>query len=90
MIHCSCTELHELCCEFCEFCSAINLLVGVKWLIEYSFTLFHHAFWKRTTFKGVPVLGFLGFLFPKVHRGFRNIWKKFQKFSETFDDLARL
>ena len=45
-------------------------------LKEYSCTLFRHVFWKRTFFDGVPVVGFLGFLVPKVHWGVKKMRKE--------------
>ena len=35
------------------------------------------------------MLGFLGFLVPKVHWGRKIMWKKFQKFGNAFDNLAK-
>ena len=35
------------------------------------------------------MLAFLAFLVPKVHWGQKNIWKKFQKFGNAFDNLAK-
>ena len=54
--------------------STIDL--SVKRLKEYSFTLFHHVFWKRTIFEGVPVSGNLGTLVPKVPWGLTKMRKK--------------
>ena len=54
--------------------STIDL--SVKRLKEYSFTLFHHDFWKRAIFEGVPVVGFLGFLVSKVPWGLKKMRKK--------------
>ena len=48
----------------------------VKRLKEYSFTLFHHVFWKRTIFEGVPVWDFWDSLVPKVHLGVKKMRKK--------------
>ena len=45
----------------------------VERLKKYSFILFHHFFWKRTFFEGVPVLAFL---VPKVYLGVNYMWKK--------------
>ena len=55
-------------------------------LKELSFTLFHHIFWKRTIFEGVPVMGSL---VSKVHWGFKNMWKKFREFAKKIADLLR-
>ena len=46
-------------------------------------------FLKENLFWGVPVLGFLFFLVPKVHWGLKSMWKKFQKFAKKIDDLPR-
>ena len=35
------------------------------------------------------MLGFLGFLVPKVHWGRKNMRKRFQKFGNAFDNLAK-
>ena len=53
-----------------------TIALSVKRLKEYSVTLFHHIFWKRTIFKGVPLAGFLGFLVPKVPWGLKKMRKK--------------
>ena len=53
-----------------------TIALSVKRLKEYSFALFHHVFWKRTIFEGVPVAGFLGFLVSKVHWGVNKMRKK--------------
>jgi len=66
-----------------------TISLSVKRSKEYSFTLFHHVFWMRTTFEGVPVLGFLEFLVPKVHLGHKNMWKKFRKMFKKFDNCLR-
>ena len=66
-----------------------TIVLSVKRLKEYSFTLFHHVFWKRTIFEGVPVSGYLGTLVPKVHWGVKKMWKKLQKFLKKFGDFWR-
>ena len=66
-----------------------TIALSVKRLEEYSFTLFHHVFWKRTIFEGVPVLEFLELLVPKVHLGVKKMWKKLQKFLKKFGDFWR-
>ena len=38
---------------------------------KYSFILFRHAFWKRTSFQCDPVLVVLVFFIPKVSKGWR-------------------
>ena len=43
-----------------------TVALSVKRLKEYSFTLFHHVFWKRTIFGGVPLLELLELWVPKV------------------------
>ena len=53
-----------------------TISLSVKRSKEYSFTLFHHVFWKRTIFEGVPVLVVLVFLVPKVHWGVKKMKKK--------------
>ena len=53
-----------------------TIALSMKRLKEYSFTLFHHVFWKRTIFQGVPVLELLELLVPKVHLGVKNMRKK--------------
>ena len=47
------------------------ITVSVKRLKEYSFTLFHHVFCKRTIFEGVPVWAFCLWVFfgPKGASG---------------------
>ena len=62
---------------------------SVERLKGYSFTLFHHIFWKRTIFEGVPVMDFLDFLVPRVHWGLKSMWKKFQKFLKKFGNFWR-
>ena len=66
-----------------------TISLSVKRSKEYSFTLFHHVFWKRTSFQGVPVLVFLVFFVPKVHWGLKNMWKKFREFLKKFGDFWR-
>ena len=66
-----------------------TIALSVLRLKEYSFTLFHQVFWKRTFFEGVPVLDFLAFLVPKVHWGLKNMWKKFWEFAKKIGDLRR-
>ena len=58
-----------------------TITLTVERLKEYSFTLFHHVFWKRTIFEGVPVMDFL---VPKVHWDLKSMCKKFQKFVKNF------
>ena len=50
--------------------------LSVLRLKEYSFTLFHHVFWKRAIFGGVPVLELLELLVPMVHLGVKKMRKK--------------
>ena len=66
-----------------------TIALSVKRLKGYSFTLFHHVFWKRTIFEGVPTLVSLVSLVPKVPWGLKNMWKKLQKFPKKFDDFPR-
>ena len=66
-----------------------TISLSIQRLKEYSFTPFHHVFWKRTIFEGVPVLDILELMVPKVHWGLKNMWKKLQKFPEKFDDFPR-
>ena len=66
-----------------------TISLSVKRSKEYSFTLFHHVFWKRAIFEGVPVLEFLELLVPKVHLGVKKMWKKLQKFLKKFVDYWR-
>ena len=47
--------------------------LSVQRLKVYSFTVFHHVFWKRSIFEGVPMLAFLAFLVPKVHWGVKKM-----------------
>ena len=44
-----------------------TISLSVQRLKEYSFTLFHHVFWKTAVVSGVFLSGFLGFLVPKMH-----------------------
>ena len=66
-----------------------TIALSRKRLKEYSFTLFHHVFWKRTIFEGVPVSGNSVNLVPKVHWGLKIMWKKFREFPKKFDDFPR-
>ena len=66
-----------------------TIALSVKRLKEYSFTLFHHVFWKRTIFEGVPALGNLGFLVPEVHWGLKNMWKKCREFAKKIGNSRR-
>ena len=66
-----------------------TIALSVKRLKEYSFTLFHHVFWKRTIFEGVPAMDFLVSLVPNVHWGLRILWNKLQKFLKKFGDFWR-
>ena len=66
-----------------------TISLTVERLKEYSFTLFHHVFWKRTIFEGVLVMDFLDFLVPKLHLGLKSMWKKFWNFAKKIDDLRR-
>ena len=66
-----------------------TIALSVKRLKGYSFTLFHHVFWKRTSFKGVPVWVSWVSLVPKMHLGLKNMRKKFRKMFKKFDNCLR-
>ena len=66
-----------------------TISLSVERLKEYLFTLFHHVFWKRAIFEGVPVMDFLVPKVPKMPWDLESMWKKFHKFLKKIGNFWR-